>query len=167
MLTSLKDILQWQPGWPRRCHLPKKCAVSHVPPCLVQGDILEDIVLIENLQETKRTALDIAEKVKQAQETSEKLGKAREVYRPVAARGSLMYFLVDALNALDRIYHYSMANFVAIMHKGRLPASSDVQTQYCLTSRIHVLSGNCVLTFCAFNKLLAVSSRYKGCCLEQ
>ena len=42
----------------------------------------------------------------------------RQVYRPVAARGALMYFLVDALNALDRVYHYSMANFVLAMHKG-------------------------------------------------
>lgn len=31
-----------------------------------QGDILEDTALVENLEETKRTAVDIAEKVKQA-----------------------------------------------------------------------------------------------------
>ena len=31
-----------------------------------QGDILEDIELIENLEETKRTATEIAEKVVQA-----------------------------------------------------------------------------------------------------
>jgi dynein heavy chain len=91
----------------------------------LQGDILEDIALVENLEETKRTALDIAEKVRLGQETSEKLGRAREVYRPVAARGSLMYFLVDVLNALDRVYHYSMANFVAIMQKGAQPAHCD------------------------------------------
>ena len=48
---------------------------------LVQGDILEDIALIENLEETKRTALDIAEKVKQARETEVSISKAREVYR--------------------------------------------------------------------------------------
>ena len=47
----------------------------------VQGDILEDIALIENLEETKRTALDIAEKVKQAKETEVSISKAREVYR--------------------------------------------------------------------------------------
>lgn len=46
-----------------------------------QGDILEDIALIENLEETKRTALDIADKVVQARDTGEKLGRAREVYR--------------------------------------------------------------------------------------
>lgn len=85
----------------------------------LQGDILEDIALIENLEETKRTAVDIAEKVKQAKETELSIGKAREVYRPVATRGSLVYFLIDTLNALDRCYHYSMANFVFILRKGR------------------------------------------------
>lgn len=74
--------------------------------------------MIENLEETKRTAIEIAEKVKQAQDTSIKIGKAREVYRPVATRGALIYFLVDALSTLDRVYQYTMAAFVAIMLKG-------------------------------------------------
>jgi len=52
------------------------------------------------------------------QETEVSISKAREVYRPVALRGSLVYFLVDSLSALDRVYHYSMANFVRIMIKG-------------------------------------------------
>jgi dynein heavy chain len=34
-----------------------------------QGDILEDIELIENLEQTKRTAVDIEEKVKMARQT--------------------------------------------------------------------------------------------------
>lgn len=34
-----------------------------------QGDILEDIALIENLEQTKRTAVDIEEKVKLAKQT--------------------------------------------------------------------------------------------------
>ena len=87
---------------------------------MCQGDFLEDIALIENLEETKRTALDIAEKVSLAHETSNKLTRAREVYRPVAKRGAAIYFLVDALSTLDRVYHYSMANFVTILQKGEL-----------------------------------------------
>eukprot|EP00878_Enallax_costatus_P032701 GHUV01035957.1.p1 GENE.GHUV01035957.1~~GHUV01035957.1.p1 ORF type:complete len:354 (+),score=108.96 GHUV01035957.1:90-1151(+) len=83
-----------------------------------QGDILEDIELIENLEETKRTAVEIEEKVKQAKVTEVSISKAREVYRPVASRGSQVYFLIDNLNALDRVYHYSMANYVAILKKG-------------------------------------------------
>ena len=83
-----------------------------------QGDILEDVALVENLEETKRTSAEIAEKVTLARDTAERLGRAREVYRPVAARGALTYFLVDALSALDRVYHYSMANFTSAMHRG-------------------------------------------------
>lgn len=67
-----------------------------------QGDILEDIELIENLEETKRTAVEIEEKVAQAKNTEVSISAAREVYRPVAARGSQVYFLIDNLNALDR-----------------------------------------------------------------
>jgi hypothetical protein len=50
-----------------------------------QGDILEDIALIENLEETKRTALEIADKVVLAKETGASLSQAREV-RGAAAR---------------------------------------------------------------------------------
>lgn len=62
--------------------------------------------------------MDIEEKVKLAKETEIKISGAREVYRPVATRGSLMYFLIDNINTLDRVYHYSMANFVFILRKG-------------------------------------------------
>lgn len=88
-----------------------------------QGDILEDIELIENLEETKKTALDIEEKVRLGRETELNISKAREVYRPVATRGSLVYFLIDNLNALDRVYHYSMANFVYVLKKGEYTCS--------------------------------------------
>ncbi len=49
-----------------------------------QGDILEDIALIENLEETKRTALEIADKVVLAKETGASLSQAREVRRGAA-----------------------------------------------------------------------------------
>jgi len=84
----------------------------------VQGDILEDVALVENLELTKVTATEIAESVAKAKVTSAEISLAREVYRPVAARGSLVYFLIDNLSALDRVYHYSMANFVRVLTKG-------------------------------------------------
>jgi dynein heavy chain, axonemal len=62
--------------------------------------------------------LDIEEKVRLAKDTEIKISAAREVYRPVATRGSLMYFLIDNINTLDRVYHYSMANYVYILRKG-------------------------------------------------
>ena len=69
----------------------------------MQGDILEDIALIENLEETKRTSVEIAAQVKAARETEVQISSAREVYRPVAANGALLYFLIDNLHELDRV----------------------------------------------------------------
>ena len=83
-----------------------------------QGDILEDVELIDNLDETKHTALEISEKVAAAKETEAVINEAREAYRPVAARGSLFYFIIDSLNVLDRVYQYSMANYVYVLNKG-------------------------------------------------
>eukprot|EP00201_Polytomella_parva_P017476 CAMPEP_0175071536 /NCGR_PEP_ID=MMETSP0052_2-20121109/19298_1 /TAXON_ID=51329 ORGANISM="Polytomella parva, Strain SAG 63-3" /NCGR_SAMPLE_ID=MMETSP0052_2 /ASSEMBLY_ACC=CAM_ASM_000194 /LENGTH=4543 /DNA_ID=CAMNT_0016338719 /DNA_START=12 /DNA_END=13643 /DNA_ORIENTATION=- len=115
-----------------------------------QGDILEDIALIENLEETKRTAVEIEEKVKLARVTEVNIAKAREVYRPVATRGSLSYFLVDNLNALDRVYHYSMANFVYILKRGMdvtpggkdesmVPANEQLGQEVDLDKRVELL----------------------------
>ena len=76
------------------------------------------MALVENLEETKRTAVHVAEQVRAARDSEVRLSAAREVYRPVAARGALMYFLSDSLPALDRVYHFSLANFIAILRKG-------------------------------------------------
>ena len=83
-----------------------------------KGDILEDIELIENLESTKQTATEIAEKVAAAKVTEAVINEAREAYRPAAARNALFYFIVDSLWVLDRVYQYSMANFVHALNKG-------------------------------------------------
>jgi dynein heavy chain len=83
-----------------------------------QGDILEDIALIENLEETKKTVAEIEDQTEKAKVLQVEIDEKREKYRPVAERGALMYFLIDALSVLDRVYQYSMGNFVYILKKG-------------------------------------------------
>ncbi len=58
------------------------------------GDILENVTLLENLDYTKKIAIEIEEKVKVRKETQSKIKEASENYRPVAARGSLLVFLL-------------------------------------------------------------------------
>jgi len=83
-----------------------------------QGDILADVELIENLETTKATAKDIADKVLLARQTEAEVNNTRESYRPVAVRGAILYFLMQSLQTLDYTYQYSMAYFVALMKKG-------------------------------------------------
>lgn len=40
--------------------------------------------------------------------------EALAVYRPVAARAAVMFFVMDGLPALDRVYLFSMAAFVQV-----------------------------------------------------
>lgn len=95
--------------------------------------------LVESLEETKRTATSVSEQVKAAKESKARLSAAREVYRPVASRGALLYFLVDSLPSLDRVYYFSMANFAMILQKGALTVwnpTSDMRR--IAQSRIHI-----------------------------
>merc|ERR1712054_200979 len=49
-----------------------------------EGDLTENIELIENLEESKRVSVEISEKAEKAAETEIEINKAREEYRPVA-----------------------------------------------------------------------------------
>ena len=83
-----------------------------------QGDILEDIALIEGLEESKRTSAEIKQKQALAAVTEKEIETAMESYRPVAIRGALVYFLVDQLWVLSHMYRFAMANFVTMFKKG-------------------------------------------------
>ncbi len=67
-----------------------------------------DYELVENLETTKRTAVEIEEKVKEAKITEVKINEARELYRPAAARASLLYFILNDLNIISPMYQFSL-----------------------------------------------------------
>lgn len=47
--------------------------------------------------------------------TEEKITTAREKYRPVATRGSVMYFVVASMAEVDSMYQYSLKYFKQVM----------------------------------------------------
>lgn len=53
----------------------------------------------------------IASRVAEAEATEAAINEAREVYRPVPARGSLLYFVTADLAAVDPMYQTSLAAF--------------------------------------------------------
>ena len=73
-----------------------------------EGNFLGDTALVENLETTKRTAAEIEVKVDEAKITEVKINEARELYRPAAARASLMYFILNDLNMINPIYQFSL-----------------------------------------------------------
>ena len=73
-----------------------------------EGNFLGDYALVENLETTKSTAIDIEEQVKQAKVTEVQINEAREFYRPAAARASLLYFILNDLNKISPMYQFSL-----------------------------------------------------------
>lgn len=79
-----------------------------------EGNFLGDYELVENLETTKRTATEIEEKVKEAKVTEVQINETREVYRPAAARASLLYFILNDLNKIHPMYQFSLKAFSSV-----------------------------------------------------
>ncbi|XP_030163941.1 dynein heavy chain 11, axonemal isoform X3 [Lynx canadensis] len=82
-----------------------------------EGSFLDDTELVERLERTKVTAAEIERKVIEAKENEKKINEARECYRPVAARASLLYFVINDLRKINPIYQFSLKAFNMLFHR--------------------------------------------------
>ena len=91
-------------------------------------DILSDIPLVEGLEATKLASVAIEAAVKKGKETEIAINKAREVYRPVAAEASMMYFICTEMCNIDHMYQYSLGAFTYFFFKSisQTPPEEDV-----------------------------------------
>ena len=78
------------------------------------GNILEDEMLIEELGRSKTTCADIGKRMTETETTTEEINTAREGYRSVATRGSILYFVVASLASIDPMYQYSLQYFQSL-----------------------------------------------------
>lgn len=78
----------------------------------VQGDaLLDDEDLISTLQQTQRDAATIAQNQKAAVIKMNDIRQVRELYRSVARRSALLYFVLADLALIDPMYQYSLDYF--------------------------------------------------------
>ncbi|XP_056619544.1 dynein axonemal heavy chain 6 [Triplophysa dalaica] len=76
-----------------------------------EGNILDNEELVHTLQESKVTSQAIKSRLVEAETTEEMINTAREKYRPVATRGSIMYFVIASLSEIDPMYQFSLKYF--------------------------------------------------------
>jgi dynein heavy chain len=82
-----------------------------------EGDVTENIALIENLEDSKATSLEVADKMIIAKKTEVVIEEARERYRNVANRGSLMFFLLSDLFKVHTFHFYSLNSFTLVYQR--------------------------------------------------
>lgn len=93
-----------------------------------KGNILDDTVLIETLAQSKRTSGEIVEKMAEGAQIEKEIVIQSELYRPVAKRASLLYFVIADLGNVDPMYQYSLQWFTQLFVRGigAAPPSSSV-----------------------------------------
>ena len=82
-----------------------------------EGDILENIELIESLEFSKKLSTEITEKVEIAKETEININVASEFYRPAASRGALVFFLLMELTKIHSFYKFSLDSFIIVVKR--------------------------------------------------
>jgi dynein heavy chain len=74
-----------------------------------QGNILENTPLIENLEASKKKSDEVKIQLEENEYAQVQIETARNKYKPVAVRGSLLYFVICDLVDIDPMYQFSLS----------------------------------------------------------
>jgi dynein heavy chain len=99
--------------------------------------ILDDEVVTNILSESKVTSDAIGIRLAETEIMARNIDSVRDVYRQVAERGVILYFVIDQLSQIDTMYQYSL-DFFAKLFTQCIEKTPPTKTEI-LALRIHTL----------------------------
>ena len=113
------------------------------------GNLLDDESLIDVLANTKAKAAEVKEKLAAADETKKSIGEKREQFRPVATRGSVLYFAIVETSLVLCMYQTSLSQFVELFMK-----SMEVAEKAALATKrvLNIIDSMTYVTYRYINK---------------
>jgi len=101
------------------------------------GNILDDEALIDTLAASKTTAVNVTQRMVDAEQTVKTINDVREEYRCVAQRASILFFTLADMARVDNMYAYSLLYFTQL-YRSRIQETDKCEGQP-LSARLEVL----------------------------
>lgn len=105
-----------------------------------KGSLVDDDSMIGILSTTKQTAAEVSAKLSVAAEAKSKISLAAAEYRPVASRGSILYFLITEMSMVNVMYQTSLSQFCKIFDLSLERSEKSPKTQERIANIIEYLT---------------------------
>lgn len=111
-----------------------------------KGNILDDEELVDTLNESKETSIVIGSRLIDAEKTEEMITIEREKFRPLAAKGAVLFFVVSSLADVDPMYQFSLRYFTqvfcSVIEADHEKSSFEVRLDFLMTQETKAIYAN-------------------------
>jgi dynein heavy chain len=105
-----------------------------------EGNSLDNEALIKTLQEATATAKEVGTRLAEAEVTEKQNQELCDIYRPVAIRGSTLFFTLPDLPSVDPMYQYSLGFFKSLFVNCLSTAAPSPDSNVRLSSLIDLIT---------------------------
>ncbi|KAL4440929.1 hypothetical protein ABPG74_009342 [Tetrahymena malaccensis] len=122
------------------------------------GNILENSVLIESLNQTKQKSQTIEVSLKESTKLQENLDQQREVYRNLAVKGAQLFISIGDLKKINNMYRFSLNYFIKLFKiclnvKEQFP-NMQAKLQFCAVNLNRIIFNNIASSLFKHDRLM-------------